>query len=94
MNEKSYKYVLVYKFSYRILIQANPMCYRFNKLDGFIRLYNGSRYLVLFGHGKWGAIYNSIRNLISQNSRITYVFLIITQESKLFYMIPCLNDVA
>ena len=34
------------------------------KIDGFIRIYDGTRYLVLFG--KYGATYNRIIYLISQ----------------------------
>ena len=47
---------------------------RFNKVDELIRIYNGTRYLVLFGPEKNDAIYNRIRYLISQKSGITYVF--------------------
>ena len=38
----------------------------FNKVDEFIRVYDGNRYLVLFGLEKYGAIYSRIRYLISQ----------------------------
>ena len=46
---------------------------RFDKIDGFIRVYDGTKYLVLFGPEKYDAIYNRIRYLISQRSGITYV---------------------
>ena len=38
----------------------------FNKVDGFITVYDGTRYLVLFGPEKCDAIYSRIRYLISQ----------------------------
>ena len=38
-----------------------------------IRVYDGTRYLVLFGPEKYDAIYNRIRYLIIQKSWITYV---------------------
>ena len=44
---------------------------------GFIRVYNGTRYLVLFGLEKYDALPNRIRYLIyliSLKSSITYVF--------------------
>ena len=40
---------------------------RFDKIEWFIRVYNGTRYLVLFD-----SIYNQIRYLISVKSGITY----------------------
>ena len=44
MDEKSYENSLVYNISYKILIGAEPLCIRFDEIDGFIRLY-----LVLLG---------------------------------------------
>ena len=46
---------------------------RFDKIDGFVRVYDGTKYLVLFGPEKYDAIYNRIRYLINQRSGITYV---------------------
>ena len=45
----------------------------FNKIDGFIRVYNGTRYLVLFSPERYDFVYNSIIYLINQKSGITYV---------------------
>ena len=42
------------------------MHFRFDKVDGFIKGYDGTRYLVLFGPEKYYAIYNRIRFLISK----------------------------
>ena len=36
---------------------------RFNEIDGFIKIYDGIRYLVLFGSEPYDAIYNLIRFL-------------------------------
>ena len=47
---------------------------RFYKTVGFIRVYNGTRYLVLFGSGKNESIYNRISYLIGVKSDIAYVF--------------------
>ena len=47
---------------------------RFNQVDGFIRIYDGTRYLTLFGSEKYEAIYNRIKYLISLKSGITYIF--------------------
>ena len=56
------------------MIGAKPLRIRFHKVDGFIKVYGGNRYLVLFGPQKFDAIYNKIRFLISQENGITYVF--------------------
>ena len=44
-----------------------------NKVDGFIRVYDGIKHFVLFRPEKYNAIYNKIRYLISQKSGILYV---------------------
>ena len=41
-----------YNISYKTLIGAKQMRVRFDKVDRFIRVYNGTRYLVLFGAEK------------------------------------------
>ena len=37
----------------------------FDKIDKFIKVYDGTRYLVLFGSEKYDSIFNRIRYLIS-----------------------------
>ena len=64
---------MVYKILYKTLIGAKPLHIRFDKVDGFIRVYNGKRYLALIVHEKYDAIYNRIRYFISQKNAITYV---------------------
>ena len=46
LDEKSYK--TIYSISCKTLIGAKPLCISFDKVDGFNRVYDGSRYLVLF----------------------------------------------
>ena len=46
---------------------------RFDKIDGFLRVCDGNRYLVLFGTEKYDAICDNIRCLISLESGITNV---------------------
>ena len=65
IDAKSYKNILVYKILYKNL---------FDDVDGFIKVCDGIRYLVLFGCERYDAIYNRIRYLISQKSFIAYVF--------------------
>ena len=72
IDEKPYRNILVYNISYKSFIDSKPLPIRFNKIDGFIRVYNGTRYLALFKSQKYDSIYNSIRYLISVESGITY----------------------
>ena len=46
---------------------------RLDKIDGFIRVYDETRYLVLFGPAKYDAINNRNKYLISQKSGIVNV---------------------
>ena len=46
INEKSYKH-MISDISYKNLIGTKPLGVRFDKVDGFIRVYDGSRYFVL-----------------------------------------------
>ena len=43
-NEKSHEIILVYDSSYITLIGAKPLCTRFDKVDGFIRVSDGKIY--------------------------------------------------
>ena len=50
---------------------AKPLRTRFNETDRFIRTFDGTKYLVLFGSEKYNSIYNRIRYLISVKRGIT-----------------------
>ena len=56
------------------MIGVKPLRISFDKVDGFIKVSNGPRHLVLFGHKKYDAICSSIRYLIGLKSGITYNF--------------------
>ena len=43
------------------MIGAKPLGIRFDKVDAFIRVYDGTKYLVLFRGEKNDFIYNRIR---------------------------------
>ena len=42
---------------------------RLDEIDGFIEIYNGTRYLVLFSNSWYGKICDSIKYLISKKQR-------------------------
>ena len=52
--------VLIYNISHKNLVAAKTFRIRFDKIDGFIRVYDGTRYLVLFGSEKYDFIYYKI----------------------------------
>ena len=61
-DEKSYENILAYNISCKSLINSNkPLHIRFDKTDGFIKVYDGTRYLALFGTEKYDFIYDWIR---------------------------------
>ena len=74
INEKSHKNILIYNISYKTLIDPKLLRIRFSKIDRFIRIYDGFRYLTLFDTEIYVAIYNRIRYLMSLKSAITYIF--------------------
>ena len=57
----SHKNILIYEISYKTLIGPKPLRTRFDKIDGFIIIYYGTRYLTFFGSEKYDTIYNRIR---------------------------------
>ena len=56
------------------LIDPKLVSIRFGKIDGFIRTYDGTRYLTLFDSEKYDATYDRIRYLVSLKSGITYIY--------------------
>ena len=73
IGEKSYENILFYNISYKSLIDTKPLRIRFDKIDWFIRVYDGTRYLVLFGSEKYDFIYNRIRYFIRVKNGISFV---------------------
>ena len=60
---------MIYDISNKTLIDPKPLRIRFDKIEGFIRIYDGTRYLTLLSSEKADAIY-----FISLKSSITYIF--------------------
>ena len=52
IDGKLHENSLIYNISYKTLIDSKPLQIRFNKIDGFIRIYDGTRYVTLFGYEK------------------------------------------
>ena len=41
IDEKPHENISIYDLSYKTLIDSKPLCFRFDKLYGFIRIYDG-----------------------------------------------------
>ena len=52
IDEKWYENILVYNISHKTLIDAKSLRIRLDIIDGFITVYDETRYLVLFGSEK------------------------------------------
>ena len=63
---------MIYKVSYKTLIGAKRLSIRFDKIEGCIRLFDGTRYLA-FLVVKNMMLFTIELDLTSQKSGITYV---------------------
>ena len=63
---------IIYDISYKTFMGANSSRIKYDKIDGFIKTYDGSRYLILFGPKRYDAIYDGIKYLINGKSGVTY----------------------
>ena len=50
--KKSHENVSIYCISYNTFIGTKTLRIRFDKIDGFIRIFDGTRYLTLFDSEK------------------------------------------
>ena len=48
---KTYKNILIYDISYKTSVGTKTLRIRYYEIDGFIKIYDGIRSLVLFGSG-------------------------------------------
>ena len=74
IEEKSHWNILIYDISYKTLSCLKRLDIRFHKINGFIRIYCGTKYLKLFSPEKDYAIYDRTRFFVSLKSGITFIF--------------------
>ena len=74
LEKKSCENILIYDVSHKALVSTKPLHIMFDKVDMFIRDYDGPKYLVLFNPEKYNSIYDKIRYLMGLKSSITYFF--------------------
>ena len=53
LHKKSFGNILIYDISNKTLIGGKILRVKYDKVDGFVRVYDGTRYLVLFGPEKY-----------------------------------------
>ena len=90
LEEKSYKTyenVLICDISYKTFMGSIPLRIKFDKIDGFIKNYNGIRYLILLDYGWCGKICDRIKYLINEKVVLQIVLIIILEESELIRII-------
>ena len=68
LDEKVYKSNLVHGISYKTFMNSKSLRIWFDKIDGFIKIYDGIRHLVILGHSCFDEICDSIKG---QKSGIT-----------------------
>ena len=64
LYEKSYENILIYDIVYNTLIGGKPLRIVFDKVDRFIRKFDGNKYLELFGSEKYDAIFDGMRYVL------------------------------
>ena len=73
--------------SYETFMGAKSFHITSNKGDGFIKIGDRTRYLLLFWPEKYDAIYDRIRYLISQKLVLHIAFIKFWEESGLIHII-------
>ena len=90
-DEKSYKNryvnILIYYISYETFMGAKRLRIRFDKINEFIKIYDGIRYLVLYDYKRYNAIYDRIKYLISEKVVLQIELIVILEESSLIHLI-------
>ena len=60
----------IYDISYKKFVGTKPMRIRFDNVDGFIKTYDGTRYLVLFDPERYDGIQKRIKHIVSEKNSI------------------------
>ena len=58
---KTYENILIYDISHKVFMGSILLHIRFDKIDGFIKIYDGIRYLVLLDHSWFDQVFNGIK---------------------------------
>ena len=76
---------MIYDISLQIFDWYKPLRIIFNKVDGIIKYYDGTKYLIaLFSFQKYNAIFNRMRYFLSLESDISYVVFYDYEKAKIY----------
>ena len=70
LYKEKYENILIYDISYKTSTGAKPLRIRFDKIDGFIKIHDKIRSLVLFDHSYCDEICDKMKYLKSEKSGI------------------------
>ena len=84
---KNSENILVYDISYKLFMGKKPLRIRFDKIDGFIKIYGAIRYLVLSEHNE---IYDKIKYL----KVVLHIILIVEKILTFHNIITLIKSVA
>ena len=88
LYKDKYDNFLIHGISYKTSTGAISLRVRFDKIDEFIKIHSGIRYLALFDYGGFDKICNRIKCLISKTKVVLQILLIIIlPESELIHII-------
>ena len=65
LDKKICENILIYDVSYKTVMGSKPLHIWFDGIDGFMKIYDGIRYLVLLGHNWFDEIFDSVKYLIT-----------------------------
>ena len=71
LYKEKYENMLIYVISYKISTGTKTLRIRFDKIDGFIKIHDEIRYLVLFDCSWCDKICDRIKYIISEKSGFT-----------------------
>ena len=74
LDEKSYENILIYDISYKAFMGEKPLRIWFDKIDEFIKIDNGIRYLVL-DHSRFDKICDIIKYLLVKKEVLQIVLI-------------------
>ena len=70
MNKNKYENILIYDISFKTFMGRKSLRIRFNKINGFIKIYEGIRYLILYNYERYNAICDKMKYLLSEKSGV------------------------
>ena len=79
LYKEKHENILIHDISYKTSTVAKPLGIRCNKIDGFIKIHNKIRYLVLFNES-CGKVCDRIKYLINKKVELLIVLIKILQK--------------